>query len=152
MQRALPWPANKLSYLTIACKNVNSTTYPRVFKLQPTILTLQGDVTVNQIRTPWLAPSLGGHGQALHTVKAAKRWCELLYNYGASSKCDHKSNKLWYRTNERNFLQFRMEAWKIQNFNVVWTRDLAMKPLTLGTGQLWVLMRPWGMNEWWNDI
>ena len=35
-------------------------------------------------------PSLGGHGQARRTVKAVKRCCELLYNYGASSK----SNKL----------------------------------------------------------
>ena len=26
----------------------------------------------------------------------------------------------------------------------------AMKPLTLGAGHLWVLMVPWGMNQWWN--
>ena len=25
----------------------------------------------------------------------------------------------------------------------------AMKPLTLGAGHLWVLMIPWGMNQWW---
>ena len=28
----------------------------------------------------------------------------------------------------------------------------AMKPLTLGAGHLWVLMVPWGMNQWWNVI
>ena len=28
----------------------------------------------------------------------------------------------------------------------------AMKPLTLGAGHLWVLMVPWGMKQWWNDI
>ena len=28
----------------------------------------------------------------------------------------------------------------------------AMKPLTLGAGHLWVLMVPWGMNQWWNGI
>ena len=28
----------------------------------------------------------------------------------------------------------------------------AMKPLTLGTGYFWVLMVPWGMNQWWNGI
>ena len=28
----------------------------------------------------------------------------------------------------------------------------AMKPLTLGVGHLWVLMVPWGMNQWWNGI
>ena len=27
-----------------------------------------------------------------------------------------------------------------------------MKPLTLGAGHLWVLMVPWGMNQWWNGI
>ena len=57
---------------------------------------------------------------------------------------------------KRQFLQLRKEAWKrkkIQDFNGVWTRDLAipvrcstnwaMKPLTLGAGQLWVHMFPW---------
>ena len=28
----------------------------------------------------------------------------------------------------------------------------AMKPLALGAGHLWVLIFPWGMNQWWNDI
>ena len=48
------------------------------------------------------------------------------------------------------FMQLRKEAWKkIQDFNGVWTQDLrcstnwAMKPLTLGAGQLWVHMFPW---------
>ena len=52
------------------------------------------------------------------------------------------------------FKQLRKEAWKkIQDFNGVWTRDLAipvrcstnwaMKPLTLVAGQLWVHMFPW---------
>ena len=48
------------------------------------------------------------------------------------------------------FMQLRKEAWKkIQDFNGVWTHDLrcstnwAMKPLTLGAGQLWVHMFPW---------
>ena len=52
------------------------------------------------------------------------------------------------------FMQLRKETWKkIQDFNEVWTRDLAipvrcstnraMKPLTLGAGQLWVHMFPW---------
>ena len=52
------------------------------------------------------------------------------------------------------FMQLRKEAWqKIQDFNGVWTRDLAtpvrcstnwaMKPLTLEEGQLWVHMFPW---------
>ena len=52
------------------------------------------------------------------------------------------------------FMQLRREAWKkIQDFNGVWTRDLAipvrcstnwtMKPLTLGADQLWVHIFPW---------
>ena len=52
------------------------------------------------------------------------------------------------------YMQLRKEAWKkIQDFNGVWTRDLAipvrcstnraMKPLTLGAGQLWVHMFQW---------
>ena len=28
----------------------------------------------------------------------------------------------------------------------------AMKPMTLGAGHLWVLIVPWGMNQWWNGI
>ena len=51
------------------------------------------------------------------------------------------------------FLHLPKEAWKILDFNGVWTRDLAipvpdaltnwaMKPLTLGAGHLWVLMFP----------
>ena len=59
------------------------------------------------------------------------------------------------RRSETQFKQLRKEAWKkkIQDFNGVWTRDLAipvrcstnwaMKPLTLGAGQLWVHMFPW---------
>ena len=34
VQRALPWPPNKLSHLTTTCKYVNSTTYATVFNLQ----------------------------------------------------------------------------------------------------------------------
>ena len=52
------------------------------------------------------------------------------------------------------FMQLRKEAWKkIQDFKGVWTRNLAiavrcstnlaMKPLTLGAGKLWVHMFLW---------
>ena len=62
-----------------------------------TVQTLQGDVTVNQIRTPWLADDLqkrtllGCHRQVRRTVKAAKRCCELLYNSGALFKMCNRS-------------------------------------------------------------
>ena len=65
--------------------------------------------------------------------------------------------KLWSSQLWTQFLQLRREAWKIQDFNGVWTSrfrcdaltNWAMKPLTLGAGHLWVLMIPWGMNQWW---
>ena len=52
------------------------------------------------------------------------------------------------------FMQLHKEAWKKnQDFNGVWIHDLAipvrystnwaMKPLTLGAGQLWVHLFPW---------
>ena len=51
------------------------------------------------------------------------------------------SKKLWSSQLWTQFLQLRIEAWKIEDFNGVWTRDLAipvpnwaMKPLTLGAG------------------
>ena len=58
------------------------------------------------------------------------------------------------RRSERNLCKLRKEALKkIQDFNGVWTRDLAiqvrystnwaMKPLLLGAGQLWVHRFPW---------
>ena len=65
---------------------------------------------------------------------------------------DLKSSKLWSSQFWTPFKQLRIEAWKSQDFNGVWTRDLAtpvrrsMKPLTLEAGHLWVLTSPWGMN------
>ena len=57
------------------------------------------------------------------------------------------------RRSERNLCNCGKKPEKIQDFNGVWTRDLAipvrcstnwaMKPLTLGAGQLWVHMFPW---------
>mgnify|MGYP006896111697 FL=1 len=35
-------------------------------------------------------------------------------------------SKLSHRCYERNFNKFRIEAWKSQDFNGVWTRDLAI--------------------------
>ena len=34
VQRALPWPPNKVSHLTVMCKYVNSTTHAMVCNLQ----------------------------------------------------------------------------------------------------------------------
>ena len=57
------------------------------------------------------------------------------------------------RRSERNLCNCvkSKEAWKkLQDFNGIWTRDLAitsanwaMKPLTLRAGKLWVHMFPW---------
>ena len=75
-------------------------------------------------------------------------WNKSYMNCGNEMKMK-KSSSQWTQ-----FMQLRKEAWKkIQDFNGVWTRDLAilvqcstnwaMKPLTLGAGQLWVHMFPW---------
>ena len=51
-----------------------------------------------------------------------------------------------------------IEGWKIQDFNWVWTCDLAIPVWrsnqlsneatdVTGAGHLWVLMSPWGMTE-----
>ena len=61
------------------------------------------------------------------------------------------------------FMQLRIEAWKkIQDFNGVWTRDLAIpvrcstnwaiKPLTLGAGQLWVQDPIFLAPHWWDHF
>ena len=70
------------------------------------------------------------------------------------------------RRSETQFVHLRKEAWKkIQDFNGVWTCDLAipvrfstnwaMKPLTLGAGQLWVNsyvpMKEMSVNDIWNE-
>ena len=77
----------------------------------------------------------------LRTLKSSK----LLYIW---------SSQLW-----RQSKQLHIEAWQSQDFNGVWTRDLAipcdaltnwtMKPLILKAGHLWVQMSPWRMDlEW----
>ena len=69
-------------------------------------------------------------------------------------------SELWSSQLWTQFKQLCMiEACKSQDFNGVWTRDLAircdaptnwaMKPLTLWARHLWVLMSPWVMNEKW---
>ena len=65
--------------------------------------------------------------------------------------------RLWSSQLWAQFMQLRGEAWT--GFEPVTSRfrcdaltNWAMKPLTLGAGHLWVLMVPWGMNQWWNGI
>ena len=70
---------------------------------------------------------------------------------------DVKSSKLWSSQLRRHFMQLRM--WKPEKFRTAtgfepvtsWYQcdaltHWAMKPLTLGAGQLWILRSPWGMN------
>ena len=70
--------------------------------------------------------------------------------------------KLWSSQLWTQFLQLRRETLKFRTstgFEPVNSRfrcdaltNWTMKPLTLGAGHLWVLMVPWGMNQWWNGI
>ena len=67
------------------------------------------------------------------------------------------SSQLWAQ-----FLQLRREAWKIQDFNGVWTRDLAIpvrrsnqlsyEATDVGSWSFVGSNVPWGMNQWWNGI
>ena len=71
-------------------------------------------------------------------------------------KCGNEMKMRKWSLQWTQFMQLRKWSLKnkiIQDFNGVWTRDLAipvrcsinwaMKPLTLGAGQLWVHMFPW---------
>ena len=64
------------------------------------------------------------------------------------------ASQLWTQ-----FKELRIETWKSEDFNGVWTSasryqcnaltNWAMKPLTLGAGHLWVLISPWRMDVKW---
>ena len=67
-----------------------------------------------------------------------------------------KSSKPWSSQFWTQFKQLRTEAWKSQDFNGVWTRDLAIP--VRRSNQLsyeatdvgsWVLMSPWRMDVKW---
>ena len=70
--------------------------------------------------------------------------------------------KLWSSQLWMQFLQLRREAWKIQDFNGVWTRDLAIpvrcsnqlsyEATDVGSWSFVGSNGPWGMNQWWNGI
>ena len=72
--------------------------------------------------------------------------------------------KLWSSQLRTPFLQLCKEARKIQDFNGVWIRyltipvrrsnQLSYEATDVGSWSLnlWVLMLPWGMNQWINDI
>ena len=55
--------------------------------------------------------------------------CHSIRSYVAFMPCLTFSHFKWsydVRSCERNFLQLRREAWKIQDFNGIWARDLAI--------------------------
>ena len=84
-------------------------------------------------------------------------WNESYMNCGYEIKWSYD-----LRSYERNFCNCGEKSEKFRTstgFEPVTLRfrcdtltNWAMKPLTLGAGHLWVLMVPWGMNQWWNGI
>ena len=89
----------------------------------------------------------GGH------VIVTPQWVELTH-FLCYAKHKIDASKLWSSQLWTQFKQLRIQAWKSQDFNGLWTRDLvitnsAMKPLTLWAGHLWVLMSPWRMDVKW---
>ena len=64
-----------------------------------------------------------------------------------------KSSKPWSSQFWTQFKQLRTEVRKSQDFNGVWTGDLAIpvrRSNTLGAGHLLVLMSPWSMDVKWS--
>ena len=81
-----------------------------------------------------------------------KNGCELIYEMFHLLNCGFKINWAMIITVMNAIKQLRIEGWKSQDFNWVWTRNWvwpvrcltnwAMKPLTFGAHHLWVLMSP----------
>ena len=87
-------------------------------------------------------------------------WNESYMNCGYEIKWsyDLRSN-FFYERNFRNCVEKPEKFRTSTEFEPVTSRfrcdaltNWAMKPLTLGAGHLWVLMVPWGMNQWWIGI
>ena len=78
------------------------------------------------------------------TIIYVLKWSYDLRSYGRNfCNCVEKSEKFRTSTGfEPVTSRFRCDA----------LTNWAMKPLTLGAVHLWVLMVPWGMNQWWNGI
>ena len=95
---------------------------------------------------------LGGHARARRRVKAAKRCCELLYDFAAffimCNWSEIKKAVILAIVNRTSTgikpVTSRHRCDALTNCN--------MGPLTLGAGHLSVQMNPWGVNDWWNDI
>ena len=78
----------------------------------------------------------------------------MIYENKSYMNCGNEMKMKKWSSQWTQFMQLRKEAWKkIQDFNGVWTRDLAitggcptnwaMTQLTLGAGQLWVPTFTW---------
>ena len=95
-------------------------------------------------------------------VPVKDMWVDDAYEINHMWTADMKSNEEWSSQLWSQFFQLRKEAWKTQDFNGAWTRDLAIpvrrstnwatKPLTLGAGQFWVHMFPWKICEWMHPL
>ena len=100
-------------------------------------------------------------------------FCAILSHFFSICKTNYSPQCQWLvvdiikwsydlRSYERNFCNYLEKPEKFRTstgFEPVtsqfWCDALttwAMKPLTLGPGHLWVLMVPWGINQWWNGI
>ena len=91
MQHTLPWPANKLSHLTIACKNVNSTTHATVLQLQPFRLCKETWLSIKFAHPDW-------------RMICKKELCYRVPQTGASY-CKTCQNMLWIQLQFWRFVQ-----------------------------------------------
>ena len=81
---------------------------------------------------------------AERSIKYVFKWSYDLRTYESNfCNCVEKPEKFRTSTGfEPVTSRFRCDA----------LTNWANKTLTLGAGHLWVLMVPWGMNQWWNGI
>ena len=95
VQRALPWPPNKLPHLTTTCKYVDSTTHAHVFNLQLCELFKEAWLPIKFAHPDWRISFkktlLGGPGKARRTVKDKLQKCQTR---AARVLCDIRSADL----------------------------------------------------------
>ena len=101
---------------------------------------------------PWVVMVPWGMNQWWNGI-----WNESYMNRGCNIKWSYD-----LRSYERNFYNCAEKPEKFRTstgFEAVTSQfrydaltNWAMKPLTLRAGHPWVLMFPWGINQWWNGI
>ena len=92
----------------------------RVFSCKRPLRYLLSILAINFTAFPWLQFSKWG------CTVCQNRYCEVIYEMFHILNADLKLSQLWSSQLWTQFKQLRIVAWKSQDFNGVWTRDLAI--------------------------